>query len=217
MKTNILRNAALAALVTTASAVSAFAADYTPFVRAEATLTDSGYDFANAPEGFELGAAFTGGVLIDGKHEVSITTGHTKWEGDTFGPVGVARTSFEVEQVPVLLNYRFHLSPAKKLTVFVGPTVGLVHETATGNVLQNVGPVPGLKPVGSYDDSSWKTAFGGSLGLSYAFAEGWELNAAAQVLRLNSKSYELNSSISKFDLGGNSTRVGFSLGATYRW
>jgi opacity protein-like surface antigen len=116
----------------------------------------------------------------------------------------------------VLLNYRYHFSPIEKLAIYVGPTVGLVHETATGNVLQNVGPVVGLKPVGSYDDSAFKTAFGGSLGLSYAFAEGWELTAAAQVLRLNAKSYDLVGSTIK-DSYDSATRVGFSLGLSYSW
>lgn len=216
MQTNMLRHAAIAALLITASAVPAMAADYAPLVRAEATLTDSGYDFANAPEGFELGAAFTGGVLIAGKHEFSLTTGFTKWEGDTFGPVGVARINEEVEQVPVLLNYRYHFSVADKFTFYVGPTAGLVHETATANVLQNVGPVVGLKPVGSYDDSAWKTAFGGSVGVSYTIADGWEINAAAQVLRLSGEDYDLAGSTgtSPFD---ETTRIGFSLGVGYHW
>jgi opacity protein-like surface antigen len=209
----------LAALLTATvalTATSAHAANFTPFVRAEATFTDSGYDFDNAPEGFEAGVAFTGGVFIAGKHEVSLTTGLTKWEGDEFGPVGVARISFESEQVPVLLNYRYHFTRSDKLTVYVGPTLGLIHETATGNVLQNVGPVAGLKPVGSYDDSAWKTAFGGSLGVSYALSESWELTAAAQVLRVEGKSYDGAGTTASTDYEA-STRVGFSLGLNYTW
>lgn len=210
----------LAALLTATvalTATSAHAANFTPFVRAEATFTDSGYEGDAAPKGFEPGVAFTGGVFIAGKHEVSLTTGLTKWEGDEFGPVGVARISFEVEQVPVLLNYRYHFTRGDNLTVYVGPTLGLIHETATGNVLQNVGPVPGLKPAGTYDDSAWKTAFGGSLGVSYALTESWEVTAAAQVLRVSGEDYDLAGTNNLNTLFDSSTRVGISLGLSYRW
>lgn len=214
MKTSTLRNAALAALVTTASAASAFAADLTPFARVEATYTDSGYDGGLFPGGYEAGVALTAGVFLAPQHEVSITSGYTKWDSRIGGgPVPVIAT--DLEHIPVLLNYRFHFSPVENLTVYLGPTAGLVHETATAKVGAG-GPIPGLKPAGSYEDSAWKTAFGGTIGISYSFAEGWEVNAAAQILRLNGKSYDLagTTSSANFD---SATRVGFSLGLTHRW
>lgn len=214
MNTNIIRNAAFAALVTTASAVSAHGADYEPFVRAEATFTDSGYG-NTLPDGFEFGAALTAGVLVDSRHEISLTTGLTKWEGTAFGPVGVGRVSYDSEQIPLFLNYRYHFEAAKRLKVFIGPTVGFIHEKATGNVILNTG-VLGLKPEGRYTDDAFKFAVGGTIGASYALESGWELVAAAQVIRVGSEEYELAGSITR-DTYDSAARVGFSIGVGYRW
>ena len=224
MQSNILRNAAMAVMFTTVSAVSAFAADLSPFTRVEATYTDSGYDnfrrSANnlsAREGYyAIGTQLTIGAVLGSSHEISFTTGYTKWEGDQYGPVGVASISHDIEQVPLLLNYRYHYKLFEKLTLVFGPSAGLVHETATDNVLRNDWPVVGLKPVGTYSDSAWKTAFGGGLGISYAVAQGWEINAAAQILRLDSKNYDLAGTTLRAPYDS-VTRIGFSLGVGYHW
>lgn len=214
MKTKLIHNAAIAALVITASAASAVGADYAPFARVEATFTDTGYG-STLPDGFEPGAAITAGVFIRSQHEVSLTTGFTKWKGSEFGPVGVGRVSYDSEQIPVFLNYRYHFEAAKGLNLFIGPTLGFIHEKATGNVILNAG-VPGLKPEGRYNDEAFKFAFGGTAGASYAFASGWDLVAAIQVTRVAGKDYDLAGSTTR-DSYDSATRVGFSLGVSYRW
>lgn len=214
MKTNTIRNAAFAALAITAVSTSASAADLAPFARVEATYTDSGYD-GNLPKDYELGANVTGGVFLASQHELSITTGYTKWEGDTAGLPGFAASSLESEQIPILLNYRYHIDTTKGIKLYVGPSVGFIYEKATGNVTLNAG-VPGLKPVGSYDDDAFKFAIGGTIGASYAINDGWEINASAQVLHVNGESYDLLGTTIK-DTYEDATRIGFSLGLSYRW
>lgn len=213
MKTNIIRNAALAAL-TIAASISVTAAELAPFARVEATYTDTGYG-TNLPDGYELGAAVTAGIFLTPKHEVSLTTGYTQWDGDSFGPVGVASVSNDSEQIPLLLNYRYHIQTKKGISFYAGPSVGFIYEKATGNVFLNTG-VPGLKPVGSYDDDAFKFAFGGTVGISYALKNGWEVVAAAQVIRVSGEDYDLAGSTTPTELP-TATRVGFSLGVSYRW
>lgn len=214
MKTNAICNAALAALSIAAASATVSAADLAPFTRVEATYADSGYDGA-LPDGYEFGTAFTAGLFLAPQHEVSLTTGYTKWEGDSVGPVGVAAISYDSEQIPVLLNYRFHVETNKGFKFYAGPSIGFIYEQATGHVTLNTG-VPGLKPVGQYDDSAFKFAFGGTIGASYAINDGWEITAAAQVLRVSGANYDLLGTTVK-DTYGDATRVGFSLGVSYSW
>lgn len=217
MKTNTIRNAAFAALIITAPSAAVFAADLTPFARMETSYTDSGYK-GNLPKGYELGAAVTAGVFIAQQHELSLSTGYTKWEGDTFGTPGIALVSFDSEQIPLILNYRYHVSADNGFRFYAGPSIGLIYERATGTVIQNIGApfVAGLKPVGSYHDDAFKFAYGGTVGASYVINDGWELNASAQVLRVSSEDYDSAGSAGKSPYEG-ATRIGFMLGLSYRW
>lgn len=212
-------NTALAVLTVAALAIPAKAADLSPFVRAEAALTDTGYneDFFQ-PEGFEFGTAITVGVRLgaNDQHEVSLTSGYTKWEGDNFGAT-LASLQDEVSQIPLLLNYRYNFALTEKLTLSLGPTAGFIHEEMTTNVSLNTG-VPNVKPVGSYSDTDWKTALGGTAGISYKITSAWELTASAQALRVSSSDYD-----TAFTGPGNlrsydsATRVSFTLGVGYSW
>ena len=216
MNTKLITTTALAALVTTASAVSANAADYTPFARAELAYTDTGYDASRfQPEGFELGAAFTAGVLLNQKHELSLSTGFTKWEGAHSATAGVFDLNDEVEQIPLLLNYRYRFAVTEKLTLSVGPTVGVIHEKMTTNVHLNAG-VLGLKPEGSYSDTDWKLAAGGTLAADYRLTDQWTLTASAQALHVDSSTYD-TAGVGQTVTYGSAIRVGFTLGASYAW
>ncbi len=216
MNTKLITTTALAALVTTASAVSANAVDYTPFARAELAYTDTGYDASVfQPEGFELGAAFTTGVLLNQNHELSFSTGLTKWEGENVVTVGLIDFNEEVEQIPLLLNYRYRFAVTEKLTLSVGPTVGVIHEKATGIVrLNTVGA--GIKPAGSYADTDWKLAAGGTLAADYRLSDQWTLTASAQALHVDSSTYD-TVGVGFTRIYGSTTRVGFTLGASYAW
>jgi opacity protein-like surface antigen len=219
MKTKLTIASLLTATVAL-TATSAHAADFSPFVRAEAAFTDTGYDDSLfQPEGFEFGTAITAGVRFGTKdqHEVSLSSGYTKWEGDRVGGGVSLSLNDEVAQIPLLLNYRYNFGVTEKLTLSLGPTAGLIHEEATTNVYLNTG-VPNVKPAGSYSDTDWKTAFGGTIGLSYKLTSAWELTASAQVLKVSSSDYS-TAGVGPTDLRSydSSTRIGFTIGASFSW
>lgn len=214
---NHITTAAIAALVTTASAASANAAELKPFARAELAYTDTGYDASLfQPEGFELGGSFTFGVLFNQKHEISLTTGFTQWESPGNVLAGVFDVNDEVEQIPLLLNYRYHFNVTDKLILNLGPTVGFIHEKLVSNVNFNAG-VPGLRPVGSYSETDWKAAVGGTVGTDYRLNDRWTLSASAQVLRVDDSAYQGNGTAGKLRTYDSATRVGFTLGVSYTW
>jgi opacity protein-like surface antigen len=216
----MLNNTALAVLTVAALAIPAKAADLSPFVRAEAALTDTGYneDFFQ-PEGFEFGTAITVGVRLgaNDQHGVSLTSGYTKWEGERAGGGISLLLNDEVEQIPLLVNYRYNFGVTEKLTLSLGPTAGFIHEEATTNVYLNTG-VPNIKPVGSYSDTDWKTAFGGTIGLSYKLTSAWELTASAQILEVSSSVYS-TAGVGPNDLRpyDSATRVSYTLGVGFSW
>jgi opacity protein-like surface antigen len=213
-------NTALAVLTVTALAIPAKAADLSPFVRAEAALTDTGYneDFFQ-PEGFEFGTAITAGVSLgaNDQHEVSLTSGYTKWEGGKAGDGVNISLSDKIEQIPLLLNYRYHFVVTENLTLSFGPTAGFIHEEITTSVSINTGAI-NVKPVGSYSDTDWKTALGGTAGISYKITSAWELTASAQALRVSSSDYDTAftgpENLRSYD---SATRVSFTLGVGYSW
>jgi opacity protein-like surface antigen len=205
---------------TVALATSAHAADFTPFVRAEAAFTDTGYDTDFfQPEGFEFGAAITAGVLFgaNDRHEVSLSSGYAEWEGDKAGDGVNISFNDELEQIPLLLNYRYHFALSEKLSLSLGPTAGFIREEVSTNVLINNGVI-NVKPVGSYSDTDWKTAIGGTIGVAYKLTETWELTASAQALRVSSSDYA-TAGVGPNDLRNydSATRVSFTLGASYSW
>jgi opacity protein-like surface antigen len=78
--------------------------------------------------------------------------------------------------------------------------------------------VPNVKPVGSYSDTDWKTAFGGTVGLAYKVNKSWEVTASAQALHVSSSTYEtLGVSPADAFRYDSATRVSFTLGAGFSW
>ncbi len=211
---------AFAFLISLAGLASAAMAEtVTPFVQAEATYTDSGLKYKGstfAPNGYELGTGLTGGVLFDQKHEISLSTGYTKWTGPHNVVVGVADGHSTAEQVPLLLNYRYHLPLDAKgrFTVFAGPSVGFIHEKHTQTIVKLGGGYVG--PTGETSDSDWKFAGGGTVGLNAKIGKAWSVGAAAQLLEASGSTYS--------EYGGlahttekSSLRPSFALSAGYSW
>lgn len=218
-KTTITALAALAALSGVASANAE--SRVTPILRAEITYSNTGYKQqqnlygVGTPKGYEAGPGLTAGVLIDKKHEVSISTGITKFQGDTRVLAGIASTAIEAEQIPVLLSYRYHVSldKAERFSVFAGPTVGFIREKFTETNV-DLGALA-ASAVGSFSDSAWKPAFGGTVGFKAELGKGWELTATAQALRVTGNTYSVGSgSTYEFD---SAIRPSFALSVGYSW
>jgi len=213
----LLSHVFIAAALTGATASAA--ETVTPFVQAEATYTDSGLKYKGssfAPNGYELGTGLTGGVLFDQKHEISLSTGYTKWTGPHNIVAGVADGHSTAEQVPMLLNYRYHLPLDSKgrFTVFAGPSVGFIHEKHT-QINVNLGALP-ANVTGETSDSDWKFAAGGTVGLNAKIGKGWSVGATAQVLEASGSTYS--------EYGGHahtteksSVRPAFALSVGYSW
>jgi hypothetical protein len=217
--TKILAIATVTAITGIASAQAE--SRVTPILRAEVTYTNSGYkqqqnfNGIGTPKGFEVGPGLTAGVIIDKKHEISLSTGYTKFEGNLFVDPGFNTTTLESEQIPVLLNYRYHLAldKAERYTVFAGPTVGFIHEKFTETNTQLGGLA--ASAVGSFSDSAWKLAYGGTVGLKAELGKGWELTATAQALRVSGNTYSIRSgSVYTFD---SAIRPSFALAVGYSW
>lgn len=200
-----------------ASAVHA--ASIEPFASAEATYTDSGNKFKGspwAPNGYELGAGLTFGVRIDTRHELSLSTGYTKWEGDHQIIPGVVNSYSEAEQIPVLLNYRYRLPIDSKgrFTVFAGPTLGVIHEKALHNNIDLGGVPPGF--AGETSDSAWRFAVGGTVGFDAKLSDRWTAGLSAQLLHVAEHTYSEYGGLAKTTYEA-ATRPSFALTAGYSW
>jgi hypothetical protein len=213
--TKILAIATVTALTGLASAQAQ--SRVTPILRAEVTYTNTGYRETFAPKGYEAGPGLTAGVLIDKVHEVSISTGYTKFEGkhnfipadsDAFG---------ESEQIPLLLSYRYNfaLDQAGRFTVFAGPTVGFIHEKFTQNNTDLGGGGPAAL-FGSDSSSKFKLAYGATVGVKASIGKRWDIGASAQLLKVEGNTFTNHSGLStaKFD---DATRPSFALSVGYSW
>ncbi len=189
----------------------------TPILRAEIAYTNTGYKETFAPKGYEVGPGLTAGVLIDKVHEVSISTGYTKFEGKKNVEVGISDFLAESKQIPVLLNYRFNysLDKAAKYTVFAGPTVGFIRETYTSTV-NDLGGGGNPAQYGTDSASKWKLAFGGTVGVKADLGKGWDVSASAQLLKVESNTYVTHSGTDTFAFDG-ATRPSFALSVGYSW
>lgn len=206
-------------LVAATTPLAAHATTITPFVQAEATYTDSGLKYKTssfAPNGYELGTGLTGGVLFDQKHEISLSTGYTKWTGPHNVVVGVADGHSTAEQVPLLLNYRYHLPLDAKgrFTVFAGPSVGFIHEKHT-QINVNLGALP-ANVTGETSDSDWKFAAGGTAGLNAKIGKGWTVGATGQVLEASGSTYSEYGGLAHTSEKA-SVRPSFALTVGYSW
>lgn len=158
----------------------------------------------------------TFGVRINTRHELSLSTGYTKWEGDHNVIPGFFDGQAKAEQIPVLLNYRYRLPIDSKgrFTVFAGPTLGVIHEKASQTNV-NLGALP-PNVTGTTSDTAFKFAFGGSLGLDAKITDHWSAGLSAQIVRVESSTYS--------EFGGaasttyeTATRPSFGLCLTYTW
>ena len=212
--TKILAIATVTALTGLASAQAQ--SRVTPILRAEVTYTDTGYSEAFVPKGYEAGPGLTAGVLIDKKHEVSISTSYTSFDGEPNVTAGSDILTTESEQIPVLLNYRYNFALDKggRYTLFAGPTVGFIHETFTINETDLGGLIPALR--GSDSDTKWKLAYGGTIGFKALIGKGWDVSASAQLLKVSGSSYATHTGLLTAELDS-AIRPSFALSVGYSW
>ena len=213
-KTTITALAALAALSGVASANAE--SRVTPILRAEISYSNTGYSEQYAPKGYEAGPGLTAGVLINKKHEVSLSTGFTKFNGDHRVIPSVVDVGADLEQIPVLLNYRYHVSldNAGRYSVFAGPTVGFIHEKYSQTQVDLGGWPIALR--GTSSATKWRSAFGGTIGFTAKLGKGWDLSATAQALSVAGNTYLTHGGTSTFTLE-KAIRPSFGLSVGYSW
>jgi len=212
---NIL--AALAVGIVAMAGTSAHAADYTPFAEAGITFTDTGYKPTFSPKGYQAGAGLTFGAVFSGKHEISVSTGFTRWEGKHDFVPGSFETYGQTEQVPILLNYRYRytIDQAGRYTLFAGPTAGVIREKTTDhNADLGIG-LP-ASAVGSSSDSAWRAAMGGTVGLTAKIGKGWDASVSAQILRVSAHTFRTFGGFN-IDPYPATTRPSFALSVGYSW
>lgn len=205
-----------------ASLASAHAAGLTPFVNAEATYTDADLNsstsvYGDGLDGYEIGAGLTIGVFINARHEISIGTGFTDWKGTPVINPTFVRTDTEVEQIPVLLNYRYHvpLDSQDRFTLFAGPTVGFIHQKLTVTNT-NLGFLP--PPLaGSETQTDWVFAYGATVGLNAAISAHWTVGLAAQVLVVEESEFTTFGGFGPFGKFERQTRPSFTVAVGYSW
>ena len=209
--------AALAAGALSLVGAAAHAADYTSFVRAEATYTDTGYKMDFAPKGYQAGAGLTFGGLLNSEHEFSLSTGLTDWTSNHNHVAGSFDVYSKVEQVPVLLNYRFHytLDQDARYSVFAGPTVGFIHEKFT-ETNTDLGLGFPASATGASSESKWEPAYGGTVGVSVKIGKGWDVSATAQFLRVESHTFRTHGGFDTTNFK-DAVRPSFALNIGYGW
>jgi opacity protein-like surface antigen len=222
LKGSLKLKSAVAAIFALIGTGSALAADFgTPFVRAEANYTDTGYT-GNYGHGYKFGPGITAGTIIANHHEFSISSSITNWTGATTSTPGIISTQTEIEQIPLLLNYRYHmpLDTKGQFTVFAGPTIGLIHEKMTYHNA-DLGTLLTVDPtlVGDSSDTAWKTAFGGTIGISIKLNSHWSVDATAQILKTSQSNYAFYTKRAgqDEDFTKATTRPSFTLSANYSW
>lgn len=203
---------------------TAHAATVTPFAQAEATLTDSGLknSISNASAtkyNDEVGAGITVGVRINQRHEISLSSGYVDFTGKA--PVvtpGIVSVNSKVEQVPVLLNYRYRLPVDSKgrFTVFAGPSIGIVQQKTSLTSTQ-LGALP-ANLVGTSNNNDSLFAYGATVGVDAKLSKHWSAGASAQVLEVASGGkvpfYGTTTQAVDFK---SATRPTFALAVGYSW
>lgn len=233
---NISLTAAALALAIVASAQAAAPAsvvksgksnEISPFVRTEVGIVSSPKNTANGGTSFatsfddfksETAPGFTAGVLLNQRHELSISTGYVQFEGSPVVTAGVASSNGKVEQVPVLFNYAYHLpvDSKGKWTVYGGPTIGLIHQTSSLTVTQ-LGGAP-ASSIGTNSVSENLFAYGATIGVKGKLSSHWTVGASALVLEVGSSGGVSFPSLTVKSLEfGSATRTFFALTAGYSW
>ncbi len=209
---------ALWAIVALASATAVHALTIAPFTAAEAAYTNSGLKDGNIQlDSYELGAGFTGGVVLSRHHEISFSTGIVTFEAGPIVTPGFVSVEFEAEQIPILLNYRYRLplDSNGRFTLFGGPSAGFIHQKITVTDRQLGGLPPSL--VGSDSESEWVFAYGATIGLLAQLTPHWNAGILAQVLKVESSDFSSfggHGPSANFD---GATRASFSLSLSYGW
>jgi len=218
--TNSFKIIPLAAIASFASLPLARAVE--PFAQAEATYTDSDLNsstsvYGDGLDGYELGVGLTFGVNLDSHHELSIGTGFTEWNGTPSVTPGFVVVDAKAEQIPVLLNYRYHLplDAKNRYTVFFGPTAGFIHQKLTITTTNLGGLPPSL--TGSDTQSDWLFAYGATAGLNAALTAHWSAGVSAQVLKVESNSFTTFGGAGPFGRFDSQTRPSFSFSVRYTW
>lgn len=219
MLTNPIALWAIAAL---ASATSVHALTIAPFTAVEATYTDANLNSSNSVygdglDGYEVGVGVTFGARINGRHEVSFSTGLTEWNGTPSVTPGFVRTEVEAQQIPVLLNYRYHLPLDSKgrYTLFLGPTAGFIHQKITVTNHQ-LGGLP-ANLVGSDSSTDWVFAYGAAIGVNAQLTTHWTAGVSAQVLKVASSDFTSFGGAGPFGHFDSVIRPSFSLSLSYGW
>jgi hypothetical protein len=209
------------AIVGLTSATSAHALTIAPFIAAEASFTSSGLrDSTNNLHGldsYKLGAGLTGGVVLNGHHEISFSSGIVNFEADPIVTPGIVSVEFEAEQIPLLLNYRYRrpLDSKGRFTLFGGPTLGFVRQKITVTDRQLGGLPPAL--VGSESKSDWLFTYGATLGLNAQLTTHWTAGVAAQVLKVEASDFSSFGGLGPSANFDSATRPSFSLSLSYVW
>jgi opacity protein-like surface antigen len=212
------KSIALWTIAALACATSVHALTIAPFTTAEATYTNSDLKDGNVQlDSYELGAGFTGGVVLNEHHEISFSTGIVNFEADPIVTPGFVSVEFEAEQIPLLLNYRYRLPLDSKgrFTFFGGPTVGFIHQKITVTDRQLGGLPPSL--VGSESNSDWLFAYGATLGLNVQLTPHWTAGVAAQVLKVESSDFSSFGGLGPSANFDSATRPSFTVSVGYGW
>lgn len=212
----------LASILSLALLAPAHALTINPFAQAEATYTDSGLKDSTSVygfglDGYEAGIGLTLGAFVNQRHEVSIGTGLTEWTGTPVVTPGFVRVESKIEQIPVLLNYRYHLplDAKERYTIFIGPSVGYIREKITITDHQLGGLPPAL--VGSDSQTDWKFAYGATIGINAKLGTHWTTGASAQVLTVEASDFTTFGGAGPYGHFDRATRPSFALSLGYNW
>ena len=194
---NIAVTAAALALAIVASANAATPAyTVTPFVKGGVQFVDSGLKDKGAQHWSgsvsnykdSVGGGFTAGVLVNQRHEFSLSTGFVSFEGTPPPPDGIASANSKVEQLPLLLNYSYHLPVDAKgrFTVYGGPTIGVINQK-TSFTQKQLGSSPAAF-IGTNSVTDNLFAYGATIGFDTKLSSHWTAGVSAQVLEVSSSS-----------------------------
>lgn len=192
---------------------------FSPFVQAEAVYSNPGLDATakNNLNNFDFGGGVTlGGISANGHHEVSVTVRYGEWDSDAVVTPGFAAVTESIEQLPILFNYRYHLPVAgSKVSIFAGPTVGVVRETFS-ITSANLGALPPAF-TGTNSNTEWQLAYGGSIGAAVKIGSKWTVSATAQAIKLGDETVAPAFGTTVNPVVKREVSYSFALAAGYSW
>lgn len=187
MKNTIL----LTSLVLAASAASVSAQEAAknvtvdPFVRVDAVYAKAPLEFPviEFEDDYSFGGGLTFGAMVNDRHELSVSVSGNQWEVEPLVLPGTVRTEITYTQVPVLLNYRYHLPVAKGFTIFAGPSLGFSYEESEITNIQLGALSPNL--VGTTSEDYLSFTYGASVGFTVEIGKGWSLTGLAAYTKVS--------------------------------